>query len=54
VCARSKLPKFDKLWEDFTHEECRLVDQQKTLIVDEEEALTTQKNRRSSFRKKNK
>jgi hypothetical protein len=54
VCARSKLPKFDKLWADCTHEDSRLVDQHKRLIVDEEKALTIQKNRRSSFRKKNK
>jgi hypothetical protein len=27
VCARSKLPKFDKLWADCTHEESRLTDQ---------------------------
>jgi hypothetical protein len=54
VCARSKLPKFDKLWADCTHEESRLADQQKRLIVDEEEAFTTQKNKRSSFRKNNK
>jgi hypothetical protein len=54
VCARSKLPKFDKLWEDCTHEETRLADQHKRLIVDEEKALTIKKNRRSFFRKKNK
>ena len=54
VCARSKLPKFDKLWVDCTHEESRLADQQKRLIVDEEEALTVQKNKRSSFRRNNK
>jgi hypothetical protein len=54
VCARSKLPKFDKLWADCTHEESRLADQQKRLIVDEDKALTVQKNRRSSFRKNNK
>jgi hypothetical protein len=54
VCARSKLPKFDKLWADCTNEESRLVDQQKRLIVDEEEALTVQKNKRSSFRRNNK
>jgi hypothetical protein len=54
VCAKSKLPKFDKLWANCTHEESRLADQQKRLIVDDEEALTTQKNKRSSFRKNNK
>jgi hypothetical protein len=54
VCARSKLPKFDKLWADCTHEESRLVDQHKILIVDEEEALTFHKNKRSSFRRNNK
>jgi hypothetical protein len=54
VCARSKLPKFDKLWEDCTHEESRLAYQHKRLIVDEEEALTVQKNKRSSFRRNNK
>jgi hypothetical protein len=54
VCARSKLPKFDKLWVDCTHEESRLADQQKRLIVDEEEVLTAQKNKRSFFRKNNK
>jgi hypothetical protein len=54
VCARRKLPKFDKLWEDCTHEESRLANQHKRLIVDEEESLTTQKNKRSSFRKNNK
>jgi hypothetical protein len=54
VCARSKLPKFDKLWAEYTHEESRLADQHKRLIVDEEEALTIQKNKRSSFRKNNK
>jgi hypothetical protein len=54
VCARSKLPKLDKLWEDFTHEESRLADQHKRLIVDEEKYLTIQKNIRSSFRKNNK
>jgi hypothetical protein len=54
VCARSKLPKFDKLWADCTHEESRLADQHKRLIVDEEEALIAQKNKRSSLRKNNK
>jgi hypothetical protein len=54
VCARSELPKFDKLWADCTHEESRLVDQHKRLIVDEEKDLTSQKNRRSSFKKNNK
>jgi hypothetical protein len=54
VCARSKLPKFDKLWEDCTHEESRLADQQKRLIFDEEEALIAQENKKSSFRKNNK
>jgi hypothetical protein len=54
VCARSKLPKFDMLWADCTHEESRLADQQKRLIVDEEEALTVLKNKISSFRKNNK
>ena len=33
VCARSKLPKFDKLWADCTHEEYRLAERQKRLIV---------------------
>jgi hypothetical protein len=33
VCERSKLPKFDNLWADCTHEESRLVDQHKILIV---------------------
>jgi hypothetical protein len=54
VCARSKLPKFAKLWVDFTHEESRLADQHKRLIVDKEEALIVQKNKRSSFRRNNK
>jgi hypothetical protein len=54
VCERSKLPKFDKLWADCTHKESRLENQHKILIIDEEEALTTQKNKRSSFRKNNK
>jgi hypothetical protein len=54
VCARSELPKFDKLWAYCTHEEYRLANQHKRLIVDEEEDLTVQKNRRSSFRKNNK
>jgi hypothetical protein len=54
VCARSKLPNFDKLWAGFTHKESRIVEQQKRLIVDEDEALTAQKNKRSSFRENNK
>jgi hypothetical protein len=54
VCVRSKLPKFDKLWEDCTHEESRLADQQNRLIFYEEKDLIIQKNRRSSFRKNNK
>jgi hypothetical protein len=54
VCARSKLPKFDKLWEDCTQEESRLADQHMRLIVNEEEDLTAQKNKKSSFRKNNK
>jgi hypothetical protein len=54
VCARSKLPEFDKLWADCTHEESRLADQHKKLIVDEDKALIVQNNRRSSFRKNNK
>jgi hypothetical protein len=54
VCARSKLPKFDKLWVDCTHEESRLADQHERLIVNEEKSLTVQKNTRSSFRKNNK
>ena len=54
MCARSKLPKFHKLWADCKHEESRLADQQSTLIVNEEEALTAKKNKRNSFRKNNK
>jgi hypothetical protein len=54
VCARSKLPKFDKLWADCTHEEYRLADQQKRLIVDKEKGLTIQKKKGSFFRKNNK
>jgi hypothetical protein len=54
VCARIKLPKFDKLWAYCTHEESRLADQHKRLIVDEEESLTVQKNKRTSFRRNNK
>jgi hypothetical protein len=54
VCAIRKLPNFDKLWVDYTHEESRLADQHKRLIVDEEEDLTVQKNKRSSFRRNNK
>ena len=54
VCARRKLHKFDNLWADCTHEESRLVNQHKRLIVEEEKAITIQKNRRSSFRKNNK
>jgi hypothetical protein len=54
VCARSKLPKFDKLWADCTHEESRLADQHKRLIVDEGESLTAQKKKRSSLMKNNK
>jgi hypothetical protein len=54
VCARSKLPKFDNLWVDCTHEEYRLADQQKRLIVNEEDALTNQKNKISSLGENNK
>jgi hypothetical protein len=54
MCVRSKLPKFDKLWENCTHKESRLAEQQKRLIVDEEESLTVQKNKRSSFKRNNK
>jgi hypothetical protein len=54
VCARSKLAKFDKLWANCTHKESRLADQQKRLIVDEEESLTVQKNKIISFRRNNK
>jgi hypothetical protein len=54
LCARSKLPKFDKLWADCTHKESRLVDQQKRLIINKEEDIIVQKNRRSSFGKNNK
>jgi hypothetical protein len=54
VCKKQVTQVFDKLWADCTHEESRLADQQKRLIVDEEEALTVQKNKRSSFRKNNK
>jgi hypothetical protein len=53
VCARSKLPKFDKLWADCTHEKSRLPYQHKRSIVDKEEAIIAQKNKRS-FRKNNK
>jgi hypothetical protein len=54
VCARSKLPKFDKLWVDCTHKESRIADQHRRLIVEEEEALTVQKNKRISFKRNNK
>jgi hypothetical protein len=54
VCARSKLPKFDKLWAYSTHEESRLANQHKRLIVDEEEDITVQKNKRGSFKRNNK
>jgi hypothetical protein len=53
VCARNKLPKFDKLWADCTHKESRLADQQKRLIINKEEDITIQKNIRSSFGKNN-
>jgi hypothetical protein len=54
VCARSKLPKIDKLWADCTHKESRLADQHKRLIVDVEEDIKVQKNKKSSFRRNNK
>jgi hypothetical protein len=56
VCARSKLPKFDKLWTDCTQEESRLADKQKRSLDDEDQALTVQargRGRRSFFRKNN-
>ena len=50
LCVRSRLPKFDKLWVDCTHEESRLVDQQIRTTVDDEKALIVQR-KGSSFKK---
>jgi hypothetical protein len=42
ICARRKLPKFDKLWAGFSQEESRLMSKKQKVDDEENQALATQ------------
>jgi hypothetical protein len=46
ICARSKFPKFNKLWEDCTQEESRLISKSQKTNDDENQALVAQVKKR--------
>ena len=48
ICARKNIIKFNKLWEECTQEESRLVSREQNMEVDDDQYLTThaKKNRR--------
>ena len=46
ICARSKLPKFNKLWSDCTQEESRLISKSQKTNDDENQALAAQVKKR--------
>jgi hypothetical protein len=46
ICARSKLPKFDKLWSDCTQEESRLISKSQKENDDENQALVAHVKKR--------
>jgi hypothetical protein len=46
ICARRKLPKFDKLWEDFSQDESRLMSKKQKVDDEENQALATQVKKR--------
>jgi hypothetical protein len=46
ICARSKLPKFNKLWADCTQEESRLISKSQKTNDDENQALVAQVKKR--------
>ena len=45
ICARKKLIMFNKLWEECTQEEARLVSREEKMGVDDDQALTTHANK---------
>jgi hypothetical protein len=57
ICARRKLPKFDKLWSDCTQEESRLISKSQKNNDEENQALVAhvkkRKERRNTSPKKN-
>jgi hypothetical protein len=50
ICARSKLPKFDKLWTDYTQEESRLISKSQKKNDEENQALATHVKKRKERR----
>jgi hypothetical protein len=46
ICARRRLPKFDKLWSDCTQEESRLISKTQKTNEDENQALVAQVKKR--------
>jgi hypothetical protein len=46
ICARSKLPKFDKLWSNCTQEESRLISKSQKENNDENQALVAHVKKR--------
>jgi hypothetical protein len=42
ICARSKFPKFNKLWKVFTQEESRLISKSEKINEDENQSLVDQ------------
>jgi hypothetical protein len=46
ICARRKLPKFNKLWADCTQEESRLISKSLKIDDDENQALASQVKKR--------
>jgi hypothetical protein len=46
ICARRKLPKFDKLWADCSQEESRLISKKQKVDDEENQALAAQVKKR--------
>jgi hypothetical protein len=51
ICARSKLPKFNKLWADCTQQEFRLISKSQKTNDDENQALVAQVKKRKKGKK---
>jgi hypothetical protein len=51
ICARRKLPKFNKLWADCTQDESRLISKSQKTNDDENQALATQVKKRKQRKK---
>ena len=48
ICARRRLTKFSRIWEEFTQEEARLVTREENIGDDDNKSLTTHSKKRKN------